>query len=205
MDDTEQNCRFNDLEDVFKLYKKYSSKNYKSGKITQLDHSLQMALQAEQFFKTVASNVQSEVILAAFLKNIGYLLQYESWFKNDMVDFGYKKIGAIFLSNLGFPDTICKLLATQTVTQRYIITKKKGYFNLSEESKKNFEIQGGELDYIQMRGFEKEDLFYFHLKLNEWNNQAENNEPEFLNTIRNINPETYFQKYIDDIKEKCII
>ena len=55
MDDTEQNCTFNDLEDVFKLYQRYGSKNYKSGRITQLDHSLQMALLAEQFFKTVES------------------------------------------------------------------------------------------------------------------------------------------------------
>ena len=59
---------YRNLEDVFKLYEKHGSKGYIGEPISQYEHAMQAALLAEDFFKCAASNVNSEVILGAFLK-----------------------------------------------------------------------------------------------------------------------------------------
>ena len=196
---------YKDLEDVFKLYEKYGSNGYIGEPISQYEHAMQSAFLAEEYFKTVASNAQSEVVLAAFLHDIGHLLRYEPWFKGELMgNFGvldHEKIGALFLNKLGYPDIVCKLVATHIATKRYLISKnEKYYYSLSEASKKTFEYQGGKLDFIQMKAFEKEDLFHFHLKIREWDDSAKLNDEKLLEKIRNTNPREYFKKYLDELK-----
>ena len=77
---------------------------------------------------------------------------------------GPEKVGAIFLSRLGFPDKVCKLVAAHIVTERYLITKNPKYYNNLSASKQTFEYQGGRLDHRQLKAFENDDLFLFHLK-----------------------------------------
>lgn len=198
---------YRNLEDVFKLYEKHGSKGYIGEPISQFEHAMQAALLAEDFFKYAASNVNSEVILGAFLHDIGHLLRYEPWFNGKLMgDLGvmdHEKVGAIFLSRLGFPDKVCKLVAAHIVTKRYLITKNPNYFdNLSLASKQTFEYQGGKLDFIQMKAFENDDLFNFHLRIREWDDKAKETNQELLQKISEINPREYFQKYLDDIRNK---
>ena len=197
---------YRNLEDVFKLYEKHGAKGYIGEPISQYEHAMQAALLSEEFFKSVASNVQSEVILAAFFHDVGHLLRYEPWFQGQLMGnlgvMDHEKVGAIFLSRLGYPDKICKLVAAHIVTKRYLITKTPRYYNnLSEASKKTFEYQGGRLDKIQMAAFEHDDLFNFHLKIREWDDDAKKTDKELLEKIKNINPREYFQKYIDQIRD----
>ena len=198
---------YRNLEDVFKLYEKHGSKGYIGEPISQFEHAMQAALLAEDFFKYAASNVNSEVILGAFLHDIGHLLRYEPWFNGKLMgDLGvmdHEKVGAIFLSRLGFPDKVCKLVAAHIVTKRYLITKNPNYFdNLSLASKQTFEYQGGKLDFVQMKAFENDDLFNFHLRIREWDDKAKETNQELLQKISEINPREYFQKYLDDIRNK---
>jgi 2-amino-1-hydroxyethylphosphonate dioxygenase (glycine-forming) len=198
---------YRNLEDVFKLYEKHGSKGYIGEPISQYEHAMQAALLAEDFFKCAASNVNSEVILGAFLHDIGHLLRYESWFNGELMgDLGvmdHEKVGAIFLSRLGFPDKVCKLVAAHIVTKRYLITKNPDYFeNLSFASKQTFEYQGGKLDYVQKKAFENDDLFNFHLRIREWDDKAKETDKELLHKISEINPREYFQKYLDHIRNK---
>ena len=197
---------YRNLEDVFKLYEKHGSKGYIGEPISQFEHAI-AALLAEDFFSSAASNVNSEVILGAFLHDIGHLLRYEPWFNGELMgDLGvmdHEKVGAIFLSRLGFPDKVCKLVAAHIVTKRYLITKNPNYFeNLSLASKQTFEYQGGKLDYVQMKAFENDDLFNFHLRIREWDDKAKETDKELLHKISEINPREYFQKYLDDIRNK---
>ena len=67
-------------------------------------------------------------------------------------------------------------------------------------SKQTFEYQGGALDPIQMRAFENDDLFNYHLKIREWDDKAKETDEKLLEKIKNINPREYFQKYIDEIR-----
>lgn len=198
---------YRNLEDVFKLYEKHGSKGYIGEPISQYEHAMQTALLAEDFFKYAASNVNSEVILGAFLHDIGHLLRYEPWFNGKLMgDLGvmdHEKVGAIFLSRLGFPDKVCKLVAAHIVTKRYLVTKNPYYFeNLTLSSKQTFEYQGGKLDFIQMKAFENDDLFNFHLRIREWDDKAKETDKELLQKISEINPREYFQKYLDDIRNK---
>ena len=113
----------------------------------------------------------------------------------------HERVGAVFLSRLGFTDKVCKLVAAHIVTKRYLISKNPSYYhNLSMASKQTFEYQGGALDPIQMRAFENDDLFNYHLKIREWDDKAKETDEKLLEKIKNINPREYFQKYIDEIR-----
>lgn len=196
---------YRNLEDVFKLYEKHGCKGYIGEPISQYEHAMQAALLAEDFFKTAACNIHADVVLAAFLHDIGHLLRYEEWFKGELMgDLGvldHERVGAVFLSRLGFTDKVCKLVAAHIVTKRYLISKNPSYYhNLSMASKQTFEYQGGALDPIQMRAFENDDLFNYHLKIREWDDKAKETDEKLLEKIKNINPREYFQKYIDEIR-----
>lgn len=195
------------LEDAFKLYEKHGSKGYIGEPISQYEHAMQAALLSEDFFKSAASNVQGEVILAAFFHDVGHLLRYEPWFQGQLMGnlgvMEHEKVGAVFLSRMGFPEKICKLVAAHIVTKRYLITKNPKYYNnLSITSRQTFEYQGGRLDSRQLKAFENDDLFLFHLKIREWDDKAKETDKELLEKIKKINPREYFQKYLDEIKNK---
>ena len=163
---------YKNLEDVFKLYEKHGDKGYIGEPITQLEHAMQATLLAVEYFKKAACNIHSEVILAAFLHDVGHLLRYEKDFNGELMgEYGvmdHEKVGALFLHKLGFPMIICKLVATHIATKRYLITKNPQYYeNLSPASKATFEYQGGMFTERQMLAFEKDSLFHFHLKMRE--------------------------------------
>lgn len=196
---------YKNLEDVFKLYDKHGAKGYIGEPISQYEHGMQAALQSEEYFKSSACNINCEVILAAFLHDIGHLLRYEPWFNGKLMgDYGVKDhehVGALFLKNLGYPNEVCRLVGCHIITKRYLITKNPNYYNnLSDASKKTFQYQGGNLQPFEIDNFERDSLFNFHLKMREWDDKAKENDKELLEKIRNINPREYFQKYLDKIK-----
>ena len=196
---------YKNLEDIFKLYEKHGSKGYIGESVSQYEHAMQAALQAEEYFKSAASNIHAEVILAAFFHDVGHLLRYEPWFKGKLMGnlgvYDHEKVGAIFLSKLGFPDKVCKLVATHIVTKRYLITKNESYFNkLSLASKQTFEYQGGRLDNLQVIAFEQNDLFNYHLLIRKWDDNAKSTDDDLREKIKKINAREYFSKYINEIK-----
>lgn len=196
------------LENVFKLYEKHGDKGYIGEPITQLEHAMQAALLAIEYFKKAACNIHSEVIVATFLHDVGHLLRYEEEFNGELMgEYGvmdHEKVGALFLHKLGFPIIVCKLVATHIATKRYLITKKPEYYgNLSPASKATLEYQGGMFTEKQIVAFEKDSLFKFHLKLREWDDRAKETDLNLLNKIRKINLREFFKKYIEELKEKC--
>ena len=195
---------YKNLEDVFKLYEKHGDKGYIGEPITQLEHAMQAALLAVEYFKKTACNIHSEVILAAFLHDVGHLLRYEKDFNGELMgEYGvmdHEKVGALFLHKLGFPINVCKLVATHIATKRYLITKKPSYYeNLSPASKATFEYQGGMFTEEQMDAFEKDNLFHFHLKMREWDDKAKETDINLLNKIRGLNLRDFFRNYIQNI------
>jgi putative nucleotidyltransferase with HDIG domain len=181
------------INNVFSLYQKYGDKGYIGEDITQLEHAMQAALLAEK------ENCDSDVVLAAFLHDIGHLLAFENKNLELMGDLGVLKhedVGADYLQKLGFSNKICELVRNHILTKRYLITIDKNYFNnLSDASKKTFQYQGGMCTIKEILEFEQDEHFLLNIKLREWDDKAKETSSELLNKIRNIDIKNYLSNH----------
>ena len=170
------------INNVFSLYQKYGDKGYIGEDITQIEHAMQAALLAEK------ENCDSDVVLAAFLHDIGHLLAFENDNLELMDDLGvlkHENVGADYLQKLGFSNKICDLVRNHILTKRYLITIDKNYFdNLSNASKKTFEYQGGLCSIKEILEFEQEEYYSQHIKLREYDDKAKETSSELLNKIQ---------------------
>lgn len=185
------------INNVFSLYQKFGDKGYIGEDITQLEHAMQAALLAEK------ENCGSDVVLAAFLHDIGHLLAFENKNLDLMGDLGvlkHENVGADYLQKLGFPNKICELVRNHILTKRYLITIDNNYFNnLSDASKKTFEYQGGMCTIKEILEFEQDEYFLLNIKLREWDDKAKETSSELLNKIRNIDIKNYLSKHYENI------
>ena len=183
------------INGVFSLYQKYGEKGYIGETITQLEHATQAAMSAEkeEYFNF------PELIISAFLHDIGHLLCYQNESLELMGNFGVKNhelIGANYLRDKGFPEIICKLVAGHVPTKRYLISKDQNYYNnLSEASKETFKRQGGNMTQSEIDLFEEDPLFILHLKMRHYDDMAKLNDNQTLENIKKMDPVEYFRVY----------
>ena len=192
------------LYKVFDLYEKYGNNGYIGEDVTQFEHAMEAALLAEEYFKDKKIKISGEIILAAFLHDVGHLLKYDKIFKGELMgDFGVKeheKKGSQYLKNLGYSNNICSLVGGHIITKRYLITNDIEYYTkLSDASKETFKYQGGNLTNLEMKNFKNDKLYYYHLKIREWDDKAKSTDPILLQKIKSINPREYFKKYLLNI------
>jgi 2-amino-1-hydroxyethylphosphonate dioxygenase (glycine-forming) len=156
------------LDYVFDLYINQGHSEYHGEPVSVLEHSLQTA--------KFAQNAKSKnyVILAAFLHDIGHLLienEHES-----MSGYGHishEKIGANKVLELGFSEKIAGLILNHVQAKRYLVSKFDSYFdNLSEASIETLNHQGGKMDKMEMKNFERQEIFKNSLLLRIWDDQA---------------------------------
>lgn len=193
------------IEKVFSLYKKFGSNGYIGENITQLEHAMQSALLAEKycffdcFDKHIDTKLKNELVLAAFFHDIGHLIVYENKSLPTMDNYGvmnHETVGANFLKENGFSDSICSLVSNHIKTKRYLITKNPDYYNkLSDASKKTFEFQGGKLSKKEELDFEMDNLFLYHLKIREFDDKAKSEDNKLLNKIRDMDHLSYLKKF----------
>jgi 2-amino-1-hydroxyethylphosphonate dioxygenase (glycine-forming) len=154
------------LDSIFGLYEINGSAEYIGESVTILEHSFQTALLAEK------SGHQSEVILAAFLHDIGHFLPN----KNEMNGLGnisHEVTGANFLYKNGFSKTVAALVRNHVEAKRYLTYKNPDYFEkLSDASRKTLAHQGGIMTPKEAESFEKIPLFDLSLKMREWDDRA---------------------------------
>lgn len=193
-----------DLDRVFDLYTKFGNKGYIGEEVTQLEHATQTALLAEEHFKSVATRIHpTEVILGAFLHDIGHLLVYEELPQLEtMGDLGVKdheEIGAYFLKKLGFTYNICEFVRNHINTKRFIISVNNDYYsNLSSASKGTLNYQGGKMDRKELIEFHNNPLFRWHLKIRQWDDMAKSTDHNLLKKIKNMNPVEYYKNMAKD-------
>ncbi len=154
---------------IIDLYKQYGGSEYAGEKVSQLEHMVQAAQLAE------LSGFDEEVILAAFLHDIGHIAEEASG-ENEMDEYGIKDheaLGAQYLSGHGFSSKISKLVASHVQAKRYLTRKDPDYFNqLSDASKKTLEFQGGMMTVEEANAFEKDPLFSEIILMRRWDEQA---------------------------------
>lgn len=155
--------------EIFELYERFGNNDYIGEPVSQLEHMCQAAQLAEQ------EGYDNEVILAAFLHDVGHLLpvhdKTESMNGYGTVD--HEKIGAYHLSKLGFSERLCSLIASHVNAKRYLTFKYPDYYNkLSEASKRTLEFQGGVMTSGEAADFESDKFFNLYIKMRQWDEAA---------------------------------
>jgi 2-amino-1-hydroxyethylphosphonate dioxygenase (glycine-forming) len=160
--------------EIFSLFEKYGADEYAGEKVSQLEHMYQAAELA------ASEGYDDEVILAAFLHDIGHLLPIDnkddSMVGDDGLHYGmmeHEKVGAGWLRSLGLGDRMCKLIASHVNAKRYLTFKDPGYYGqLSEASKRTLEFQGGRMSEVEAVAFEQDPLFELYIRMRRWDEAA---------------------------------
>lgn len=189
------------LKCVIDLYQKYGNKGYIGEEVTQLEHAVQTAMLAENYYHMLPEHLKIEIVLGSFLHDVGHLLVYEDDTLEMMGEVGVKdheEIGGLFLEEMGFSDLICQLVKNHILTKRYLMTTKEDYYDsLSEASKITFKYQGGRLTEEEIHQFERNKYFDYHLRLRDFDDQAKSTEPEILEKIKKLDPINYYKGMIE--------
>jgi phosphonate degradation associated HDIG domain protein len=164
---TEQAQRITD--EIMKLYEGYGGAEYAGEKVSQLEHMAQAAQLAEE------QGYEEEVILAAFLHDIGHISEAARG-ENEMDGFGIKdheELGAEFLREKGFSKKVVRLVESHVEAKRYLTIKDPSYYaQLSEASKKTLEYQGGPMTKEEAAAFEQYPLFPLIIQMRKWDELA---------------------------------
>ena len=162
-------------DEIISLYKEHGGAEYAGEKVSQLEHMAQAAQLAE------AQGYDEEVILAAFLHDIGHISEAakgdESISASRRMDgYGIKdheEIGAEFLREKGFSKKIARLVESHVEAKRYLTYKDPVYYaNLSDASKRTLEYQGGPMTAEEATAFEQYPLFDLIIRMRNWDEQA---------------------------------
>ena len=133
---------------ILDLYRHYGDKQYGED-ISQLEHALQAADLAS------TDGRDDEVVAAAFLHDIGHLLEIDG--TEPMGDYGtvaHDRLGADYLSRLGFSDKVAGLVGSHVQAKRYLCAIEPGYAKqLSRASRDTLHWQGGAMAMDEVSDF----------------------------------------------------
>jgi 2-amino-1-hydroxyethylphosphonate dioxygenase (glycine-forming) len=145
----------NKVERLFSLISLQGNTHYGGENITLLQHMCQTAMLAEM------ESDDGELILAAFLHDVGHLEQSQSerhtngnWLQH------HETIGAQMLAGYGFSERVVALVANHVLAKRYLVYKYPDYyFNLTDAGREALDFQGGPLCMEEAFQFENHPLF----------------------------------------------
>ena len=173
--------------EAFDLYEKHGSAGYIGEEVSQLQHAVQAAKQAETFCNNnnISGSRKIEVLLGAFFHDVGHLLAFVPHLNlpkmGDLGILDHEKHGAAYLEQQGYSSLICELVRNHINTKRYLITKDKAYHDkLSEASKGTFLYQGGHMNEDELKAFEANENFQLHVMLREWDDKAKSTDSKDL-------------------------
>ncbi|MBL7737886.1 MAG: HD domain-containing protein [Chitinophagaceae bacterium] len=156
-------------EFIINLYHQFGDEDYIGEPVSQIEHMCQCAQLAE------AEGYDEEVILASFFHDIGHFCEHimpvQQMNGYGVVD--HEKLGADFLRNKGFSETIASLVKNHVQAKRYLTYHFPEYYaQLSEASRNTLEFQGGKMNLQEAMSFEADPLFELHIKLRRWDEKA---------------------------------
>ncbi len=158
-------------EEIINLYKHFGQSDYIGESVSQIQHMTQCAILAE------SEGYDDEVILAAFLHDIGHLLE-NKFPVSRMNQFGvvdHEKIGHDFLLKCGFSHRIAKSVEAHVSAKRYLTYKYPEYYEqLSEASKSTLGFQGGKMSESEATAFEKDENYQLFVAIRKWDDLAKN-------------------------------
>ncbi|KXJ25652.1 uncharacterized protein LOC110244149 [Exaiptasia diaphana] len=154
---------------IFDLYRKYGGEDYIGEPLSQTEHMIQCAMLAEK------EDFSDEVILGALFHDIGHLIGFEEQ-SPQMGEYGTEKheiIGEKFLSDLGFPESVTKMVGGHVDAKRYLVYKYEDFYEkLSAASKQTLIHQGGPMSAEEASAFEKLPVFKALIQMRTWDDKG---------------------------------
>jgi putative nucleotidyltransferase with HDIG domain len=171
------------VEDIISIYNENGDRDYIGEKITQMQHALQSAYLASQ-----ENSLDNEFIIAALFHDIGHIIPVSEI--KQMGNFGiatHERLGAEYLSNLGFPIRVCELIRLHVSAKRYLITTKPEYLsNISGASLETLKYQGGKMTPDEIEKFENNKYYKDAVRLRYIDDYAKKQVSELGIDIPNI-------------------
>ncbi len=154
------------VKEIIELYRQKGNETY-GEKVSMLQHMTQCAELA------LSEGFDDEVVLAAFLHDIGHFIGQERMGQNDGLH--HDSLGAKYLASKGFSTRICVLVGGHVDAKRYLTLVDPLYYQeLSEASKKSLELQGGRMTPAEAMKFQESPYFELNLKLRRWDEASKN-------------------------------
>ena len=158
--------------EIIHLYEMFGNADYIGEPVSQIEHMCQSAQLAAE------AKAEQEVILAAFLHDIGHLCAVA--YPQNKIDnehiygvINHEQLGANFLHSKGFSANIINMVSNHVNAKRYLTYKFPEYFyQLSDASKETLQIQGGQMTLTEAMLFEADALFNNYIMLRRWDEQA---------------------------------
>ena len=174
------------IAEIRELFHLHGGEHYGED-VTQLEHAVQVGLLA------LESGAPDEVVVAAFLHDIGHLCAPEA---ETMGSFGrhcHDSNGGQWARSRGFPETVARLIENHVAAKRYLTATDPHYLaRLSVASKATLAHQGGPMSHGEVSQFEADDLISLHLRLRRWDEAGKNDEADlsdiepFIDRIRGV-------------------
>jgi phosphonate degradation associated HDIG domain protein len=155
------------IREIAELFARRGRQMYSGEPVTQTEHALQAALQAEQ------SGADAALITAAFLHDVGHLLHdLDEDCAEEDIDDKHEALGAEWLSqHFGFE--VVEPVRLHVAAKRYLCAVDQEYFDrLSDASRLSLRLQGGPFTTAQARKFEEHPCFAAAIKLRRWDEEA---------------------------------
>ncbi|MGB1109779.1 MAG: HD domain-containing protein [Gammaproteobacteria bacterium] len=167
------------------LYERYG-KNHYGENVTQTQHAIQCGRLAR------LDNQSDEVVIAAFLHDIGHLVLHETPEEDrDDVIYRHQLVGANLLRSLGFSEMVADLVEKHVAGKRYLTAVDGAYYaTLSDASKESLAFQGGPMNADEVAAFEAEPNKDLHIRLRHWDDLAKDSD----------DPETNMGDYMELIR-----
>ncbi|KAJ2044186.1 hypothetical protein GGI03_003524 [Coemansia sp. RSA 2337] len=183
---------------LFKLLEAGSKKEYIAGKVTKLDHDLQVAHLAKN------EGADEQTVLAALFLDIGHTVIQEktllSQYHYDPLDrlvgntitsspTDYGRVGAEYLRILGFPEKMTGLFNRDVMAKRYLLATDPTYqAYLNSISMESYKVEGSPLSSTEIREYEKDPLFQKMVQIRKWGAIVAYNrvKPPALDTYRDM-------------------
>ena len=136
------------LGDIEHLFAQKGGEQYAGEPVTQLEHALQTAMQAQN------EGADDALVTAALLHDLGHLLHDLGETPTERgIDDVHQYHAIPFLRGL-FPDAVLGAIQLHVDAKRYLCAARADYFgNLSSDSKRSLVLQGGVFDAAQAETF----------------------------------------------------
>lgn len=178
----------NVLQQIENLFEHKGHLNYGVEAVTQLQHALQCGTLAIQ------EGTENELVIAAFLHDIGHLLGEED-LPNSLktnLDDKHEELGYQFLKQ-NFSPEISEPVRLHVAAKRYLCTIEADYADqLSPTSYESYIDQGGPMTQEEQLAFENEAFFKDAVKLRRWDDVGKKGTmetypiAEFINRIKQL-------------------
>lgn len=158
------------IDDIIQLFQSRGAHRYGREPVSQLEHALQCAHQAE------TAGAEPELIAACLLHDLGHLLALrhdgELAEPGTDVDDVHQFFALPFLRGV-FPESVLEPIRLHVDAKRYLCRAESGYWDtLTQASRHSLDLQGGVYSSDEAEAFIRQPYAYEAVLLRRWDDLA---------------------------------